>query len=189
MRYGLKWSEYAKQWDRMKINPSRVKTLEGIANFAINHRDIYEKIEQRTGVPWPLIAALHRRESDADFSTYLGNGEPLSRVTKLVPKGRGPFKSFADGAVDALRLDGLTSVSDWRLEKQLFFAEQYNGTGYNNRGLPSPYLWGLTNVQQRGKFTSDNRFNRNAMDTQPGVAAILAMIAELDPSVQFVRED
>jgi lysozyme family protein len=26
-------------------------------------------------------------ESGADFATYLGNGEPLNRVTQLVPKG------------------------------------------------------------------------------------------------------
>jgi lysozyme family protein len=40
-----------------------------------------------TGVPWFVVAALHERESGADFATYLGNGEPLNRVTQLVPKG------------------------------------------------------------------------------------------------------
>ena len=58
------------------------------------------------------------RESGADFSTYLGNGEPLTRRTRIVPKGRGPFKTWEDGAVDALRFDSLDDVlaEDWTIE-------------------------------------------------------------------------
>ena len=46
------------------------------------------------------------RDSTFDFDTYLGTGEPLNRVTRLEPKGRGPFKSFEDGAVDAFKIKG-----------------------------------------------------------------------------------
>lgn len=187
-RYGLKWPEYAAQWDRMKIKPDREAEFMRYAQKLLAHKARYQAIEKRTGVAWPLIAVLHMRESDADFDTYLGNGDPLNRPTRHVPRGRGPFATFEDGAVDALKLDGLTSVKDWRLEKMLYYAEIYNGTGYNNRGLPSPYIWGGTNVQKRGKYVADGRFNSQAWDTQPGVAPILAKMAELDPSIQFVRE-
>jgi lysozyme family protein len=142
-------------------------------------------------VTWPHIAVLHRRESDADFDTYLGNGEPLNRVTRLVPKGRGPFTgpdAFEKGAIDALHLDGLDEVPDWRLEKILYYCEVFNGAGYANRGLPSPYVWGGTNQQRPGKYVADGVFDPNTMDRQPGCAPILAMIAKLDPSVKFVRE-
>lgn len=176
MRYGSKWPEYAKQWDRMKINSGRSAEFDKIAKFAIDHKDQYEAIEAKTGVPWYMIAALHRRESNADFSTYLGNGEPLNRVTRLVPKGRGPFKTFVDGAIDALRIDGLSSVKDWRLEKMLYYAELFNGAGYANRGLPSPYIWGGTNIQKPGKFVADGRFSPNTMDKQPGVAPMMQTI-------------
>ncbi len=135
-----------------------------------------------------MIAALHRRESNANFNTYLGNGEPLNRRTRLVPKGRGPFKSFEDGAVDALKMDGLSNVRDWRLEKSLYFSEIYNGTGYNNRGLPSPYVWGGTNIQRRGKYVADGHFDANIMDSQIGVAPLIYEISKLDPSVKFIRE-
>jgi lysozyme family protein len=186
--YGTKWPEYAKQWDRMKINPGRGAEFQKLATFAFNNKARYQAIEQQTTVPWALIAVLHRRESDANFNTYLGNGEPLNRVTRLVPKGRGPFKSFEDGAIDALQIDGLSSVKDWRLEKMLFYCEKFNGSGYNNKGLPSPYIWGGTNIQKPGKYVADGRFDPNVMDPQPGCAPILSAINQVDPSVQFSRE-
>src|SRR6185295_1862273 len=114
----------------------------------------YVPIEAVTGVPWYMIALIHLRESDNDFSKSLAQGDPWNRRSKHIPIS-GPFRSFADSAVWSLRHDGLTSVRDWRLEKQLYYQEIYNGTGYDNRGLPSPYLWGGTNVQRPGKFVRD----------------------------------
>lgn len=188
MRYGLVWPTYAKQWDSMAINAGRASEFHDYAAYAIAHKDIYESIQTRTGVLWYHTAVLHRREADGDFGTYLGNGQSINRVTSLVPKGRGPFKSFADGAVDAERLDGLSSVLDWRLEKILYFCELFNGTGYYARGIPSPYLWGGTNIQRPGKFVADHEFSYTEMDQQPGCAPMLAAIANLDKTVHFVRE-
>lgn len=188
MRYGLKWPVYAKQWDGMVIRAGRTSEFNGYAAYAIAHKTIYEEIQARTGVQWYHVAVIHRRESNGDFDTYLGNGQSLHHPTTEVPKGRGPFNSFADGAVDALRFDGLTTVSDWRLEKILYYCELFNGTGYNNRGLPSPYLWGGTNIQRPGKYVADGQFDRYAIDTQPGCAPMLAAIAGLDKSVFFTRE-
>jgi len=189
MLYGRKWHEYADQWDRMMIKRDRVKEFNKIAEYALAHRGIYTAIEGRTGVPWPMIAILHRRESDADFNTYLGNGQPLNRKTTIVPKGRGPFSSFEEGAIDALQYDKLTSVKDWRLEKILFYCEAFNGAGYNNRGLPSPYVWGGTNIQQPGKYVSDGRWNGKTWDSQPGCAPILKTIMMMDLNIEFKRED
>ena len=188
MRYGLKWPEYAKQWDSMKINPKRMAEFEVLAKFALTQKSIYEAIQRATSVPWALIAVIHRRESDADFNTYLGNGDRLDRRTTHVPKGRGPFKTFMEGAVDALQLDGLASVQDWRLEKMLYYCEIFNGAGYHNKGLPSPYIWGGTNIQKFGKYVADGKWSSTSMDSQPGCAPLLWMIAKLDPTVEFVRE-
>lgn len=189
MRYGTKWPGYAKQWDSMKIKAGREAEFKQLASFAIANKARYKIIELRTGVPWYMIAALHRRESDADFRTYLGNGDPLSRKTSNVPAGRGPFPTFEAGAIDALKYDGLTSVSDWRLEKVLYYAELFNGAGYDMRGLPSPYLWGGTNIQKPGKYVGDGRWSSSAVDGQPGVAPLIWEIAQLDPSIKFTRED
>ncbi len=189
MKYGAKWPELAKQWDRMSIKASRNAEFERIARRLISYKPRYEGVEKLTGVPWWLIAVLHLRESDADFKTYLGNGEPLSRKTRLVPKGRGPFKTWEDGAVDALRYDGLSSVIDFRIEKALWLAENYNGLGYENRGLPSPYVWGGTNIQKPGKYVADGKWSGSVWDQQPGVAPILWQMAKIDPSIIFKRED
>jgi lysozyme family protein len=189
MRYRDKWPEYAKQCDEMVINSSRVGEFNRLAQFAIDHKARYVAIEQKTDVPWWLIAVLHRRESDANFNTYLGNGEPLNRVTQLVPRGRGPFPSFEAGAIDALHIDGLDKVvPPWPIEKALYYCELFNGAGYHNRGLPSPYVWGGTNQQRPGKFVSDGVFDPRAMDSQPGCAPILSTIGLLDKSVRFTRE-
>ncbi|SRR6266700_182097 len=187
MRYAAKWPEYARQWDAMRIKPPRQLEMRAYAAFAAAHRTEYAEVEQATGVPWWLVAVLHRRESNADFNSYLGNGEPLGRKTKLVPKGRGPFATFLDGAVDALRIDGLSSVQDWRLEKALYYCELFNGAGYDMRGLPSPYIWGGTNIQRAGKYVADRKWSSTKWDVQPGCAPILWLIAE-DQGIVFTRE-
>jgi len=191
MRYRDKWPVYADQWNRMVIKPARYAELEQDARRIIAHKDRYLKIQEATGVPWYLVGLIHLREADGDFSAYLGNGDPLSHPTRHVPKNRGPFPSFEAGAIDALKLDKLSDVHDWRLEKMLYYSELFNGTGYDMRGLPAPYVWGGTNIQRPGKYVKDGPggWRANVWDTQPGVAPVLQIISKLDPSVTFVRED
>ena len=186
MRYSAVWPAYAKQWDAMVINPSRIGEFAKLAKFAVDHKAAYQEVEKATGVPWSMVAVIHRREGDADFNTYLGNGQSLHQRTTIVPRGRGPFPNFLVGAIDALKIDGLTKVQDWRLEKQLFYLTSFNGWGY---GTNSPYIWGGTNQQKRGKYVRDRVYNPFVWDTQPGCAPLLAIIAKLDPSVIFTRED
>lgn len=197
MRYAPKWPQYARQWDTMKINPACVQQFMSAAQFAFAHKDIYKRIEDSTGAPWALVAVLHKRESETDkngnplFSTYLGNGQPLSKRTTITPRGRGPFTgqdAFFNGALDALRIDGLSGVKDWRLEKALYYTELFNGAGYDMRGLPSAYVWGGTNIQKPGKFTSDGKWNGRVMDRQPGTAPLLWTIMKLDPTAILPRE-
>lgn len=209
MIYGRKWREYAEQWDTMIINASRKNEVELASRYAIDHKTIYRVIEEETGVPWPMVACDHRRESDRQdslgnplFNTYLGNGQVLWQKTTIEPIGRGPFirqsdagrdknmlmAAFIAGAKDAYHIDKIDTVKDWRLEKILYYCELFNGTGYDNRGLPSPYLWGGTNIQKPGKYIADHKFNAQAMDKQLGVASILWYIAKLDTSVTYERE-
>lgn len=189
MRYSKKWPQYAEWWNDMQIKPSRAKEFDKLAQYAMEHSQPYRVVEDQTGVPWPMIACLHRRESDANFNTYLGNGDPLNRRTIHVPKGRGPFASFEEGAIDALELDGLTKVTDWRLEKIMYYWEIFNGAGYDAHGIPSPYLWGGTNIQVPGKYVADGVWSSVAMDRQPGCCPLLKALMKLDPSIEYKRED
>lgn len=185
MRYSAVWPAYEAMWDKMVVTPKLRPSFDQLATYAIAHKVEYQEVERATGIPWSMIAVIHRREGDGNFNTYLGNGQPLHQVTTIVPKGRGPFPNFLVGAVDALRADQLTSVIDWRLEKQLYWLTAFNGWGY---GTNSPYIWAGTNLQKPGKYTSDDHFDPHAWDTQPGCAPLLAEIARLDSSVKFVRE-
>jgi lysozyme family protein len=197
MRYSAIWPLYAKWWDAMVIKPARMTEFTNEATFSVIHKETYIEIQEATPhkVPWPMIAVIHWREATEDkaghprFDTYLGNGQSLARRTTEVPANRGPFPGphgFFNGALDALRVDDLLNVIDWRLEKMLFHITGFNGWGYGIH--PSPYIWGGTSVQVRGKYTSDRHYDATVWDTQPGCAPLLAMIAKLDASVKFVRE-
>jgi lysozyme family protein len=141
----------------------------------------YEAVAKRLGVPDNLIAltakaiwAIHAREGSLDFSTYLHNGEKLGKPTKLVPAGI-MFNNWEDAAVDAIKRElpkvgGKIpqSVPDW-----LSFAEAYNGLGYENKGVPSPYVLAGTSAYQQGKYVADGKYDPNHKDQQLGVAIML----------------
>lgn len=212
MRYRDKWPEYAKQCDTMAIKPERAAEFERMARYAIANKAIYQQVEAATPshYPWYAVAVTHKRESDAQdkqgnplFTSYLGNGQPLWISTTIEPLHRGPFitqqealsnqlkciQAFVAGSLDALHLDKIDQVvPPWPLEKVLFNEEILNGTGYDGRGLPSPYLWGGTSIQRPGKYVADHDFDPTVWDTQLGVAGMLWMIAHLDTAVKFSRE-
>ena len=182
--------EYEQNWSSMRIRRGRADAAAEAARKAINHKDTYTEIQNKTDVPWWFVAVLHSRESSFNFNTYLGNGQALNRVTTIVPKGRGPFASFVEGAVDALRLEGFVGARDWGIAKTMFRLEKYNGFGYRGRGVSSPYLWSGSNVygppeQRGGKFVSDGSFDPGTVDSQLGAAVILKAMMELDASITF----
>lgn len=156
-----------------------------IARKLMRYKAQYLAVEARSGVPWFVIAALHNRESDANFATYLGNGEPLDRKTTLIPKARGPFDSWEAGAADALALDGLDQVKTWSPERACFEIEKFSGFGYRKRGVRSPYLWSFSNHYARGKYIADGHFSSTRVDEQCGAIPILKAIMELDASARF----
>lgn len=178
-------SGYAALWSTMAIRPEKAASVSAIAQKLIANKSRYQRIEKLTGVPWFVIAALHQRESGADFDTYLGNGEPLNRKTRIVPAGRGPWSSFEDGAVDALKLDGLDKVREWGPEIAAYSIEKFNGFGYRNKRIPSPYLWSFSNHYSAGKYVSDGVFDKNAIDKQCGALPVLKKIMELDRTATF----
>ncbi len=178
-------SEYATLWASMDIRADKRDAVTRIVKKLAGRKPQYVAVAKRTGVPWFVIAALHNRESDANFNTYLGNGEPLDRVTRLVPKGRGPFETWEEGAVDALALDGLDRVKEWTPERACFAIETFNGFGYRNRGINSPYLWSFSNHYTRGKYVADGRFSATHVDQQCGAMPIVKRIMELDQTARF----
>jgi lysozyme family protein len=187
--YAQSRAGYAAMWKSAVVDPAHVAGLKGIASTILSRKADYVAAEKATGVPWYMIGALHYRESDLNFRTYLGNGDPLNQVTRDVPRGRGPFDSWAEGAVDALRYQGFTKIRKWPITQILYSSEVFNGTGYVLHHENSPYVWAGTNHQERGKYESDGVYNPSKWDTQMGVAAVIKTLMEMDSSIKLENEE
>ncbi len=204
-------SENQKHWEAMHFATSRIPEFDQVARQLLAHKAQYQEISKeilaQTGanVPWAIIAVVDQREHAASLglvNSYLGNGQVLGRVTTIAPVGRGPFLPhdtdtplrgpFFRGGLDAL-ID-VQKVQNWPdLQTPggaLTFLESLNGFGYANgpKGNPpmlSPYIFGGTSEQQRGKYVSDGQFSASTWDSQLGCAGMLRYMSGLDPSVGF----
>lgn len=177
---------YANLWKKCEL-VKRTEALK-IADRILSVYAKYTPITKATGMPEWAIAILHYRESNLNFGTYLGNGQTLSKKTTIKPVGRGPFLgegAFIRGAIDAIELKEFQKIKDWSAARFLYESERYNGFGYMQLKNPinSPYVWGGTNLQQRGKYVRDGVFDANVMDAQLGSAAILKALCERSPEI------
>lgn len=168
-------------WQKAHIMPTRVSEISRVADLVVKYKPLYDPVEAATKVPWYVVGAIDCREENFNHGGYLGNGDPLYRITTHVPRGRGPFSSWYAGAIDAFHFDGMDHLppnGHWDIVTALIKCEGYNGFGYASKGLTSPYVWGATNIQDPGKYTSDGHFDPHAMDTQPGCAAIFLALKQ-----------
>jgi lysozyme family protein len=173
----------AQRWANAKIT----RNFAPIAGRLVAATARYQAVGARTGVPWPVIAVIHERESSQNWSRSLAQGDPWNRVSTHVPAGRGPFKSWEEAAVDALVNCSPHAARnrDWSIGGTLTKLEEYNGLGYAARGKPSPYVWAGTNQYQSGKYVRDGVYDPGAVDKQPGCAGLLLAMMALDPTITF----
>lgn len=195
-----------RRWEAMHFSTSRIPEIDKVSKELLAHKDQYiaisDAVFNQTGkrVPWAVIAVIDQREHAPTLglvNSYLGNGQALGRVTTIKPTGRGPFLKhdtdlplqgpFFRGALDALiDVQHVQNWTDWDSPGgALTFLESLNGYGYVDRGLASPYIWGATSEQERGKYVSDGVFSASTWDSQLGCAAMLRYMSGLDPSVGF----
>lgn len=172
-------AEYKQLWDTMHVIRDD-KELTRLSNKIKLSEEMYRKVQTLTGVPWQMVAVIHEREAgEQDIGRWLcvlHNGEKIvgtDKKTHLVPAGRGPFHDWVSAAVDALQLQGFDKYNDWSIARVLWALEPFNGYGYRNKGLRSPYIWASTNHQQLGKYVRDGVFDASVMDSQIGCAALL----------------
>lgn len=181
------------------------KAFNIVAKKAVANKPRYIKICQMlrargSNIPdraWVFIAVIHNRESTMDFTTHLGQGDPLNKKTTHVPAGRGPFfgpDAFERGAVDAL-IDcapyAAIANKDWSISGMLTYLERYNGLSYANVGVASPYVWAGTNIYdppsgRGGKVIKDHGpIVWSVVDKQLGCAGLVLAIQALDPDTTF----
>ncbi|MCS3692001.1 lysozyme family protein [Bradyrhizobium elkanii] len=175
----------ANRWAKAKLTRDFSSVAKRLAAPAAKAR--YQAVSAKTGVPWAFIAVAHERESSQDWAGSLAQGDPWNKVSTHVPAGRGPFKSWEEAAIDALVNCAPRAAlnKDWSIGGTLTMLEQYNGLGYANKGIPSPYVWSGTDQYVKGKYVADGKFDPNAVDQQLGCAGLLLAMIALDPSISF----
>jgi lysozyme family protein len=166
-------------------NARPTRDFSSVAKSLIGAKSRYETVAAKTSVPWFVIAVIHERESSQSWRGSLAQGDPWNRVSVHVPAGRGPFKSWEDAAIDALTdcAPHLARHEDWSIGGTLTELERYNGLGYAARHMPSPYVWSGTDQYRSGKFVRDGVYDGTAVDNQPGCAALLHRMMQLDSAI------
>ena len=186
-------NEYQNLFDTCEIRPDRKTLVEPLVTTLVANKNRYEAVADQVDVPWYIIGVIHSLESTQNFKTHLHNGDLLTARTVSDPAGRPsigspPFK-WEDSAQDALVFELFDRVQDWTLPSTLFHLERFNGFGSRSKGINTPYLWSFSKHYIKGKFTSDHKFNPDAISEQCGAAILLRRLVDNDaidipPSVQ-----
>jgi lysozyme family protein len=195
-RYELLADEYVRFFAGASYKNADAQRLVGeLADRVLQFRVRYQNVGEPLGIPWWFIAGVHMLESTFNFTTHLHNGDPLSGRTVHVPPGRpavwNPPNDWESSARDALQGLGLAQQRDWSLPRALYRWETYNGFGYRQFGVPSPYLWSLSTIYGRGKYVSDGHFDANAVSQQCGAATLLKFLnqkAQVPLTLDWVSE-
>lgn len=187
----LPW--YRKMYLACKIDKGYEKAVLKDAKLVLQGKHRYEAVSKLTHVPWWVIGIIHFKEASCDFRACLHNGERIigtGKKTTIVPIGRGPFATWEEAALDALKTERIGRLTQWELGSILYALERYNGTGYigkhpEKKPIPgvaaaetSPYLWARTNVNDDyGKYVSDGKFSsKQTTQKTSGICAILKSI-------------
>ena len=165
-------------------NPYIQSVLNNKVARVVDNRRRYESVSHafiNPGLRWIHVSIFHDLECSLDFSRYLGNGQSLRHKTTIVPKGRGPFNSFEEGAIDAIKIQGLNKIQDWSIGGTLYTIEGFNGYGYDKyHNMNSPYLWAGTQHYTKGKYDKDGHFNPDLVSSQIGAALLLRELLKID---------
>ena len=157
--------------------------VEADARRVLSHKPMYVELERLRGIPWAMTGLIHSMECNNNPRGVLHNGELIvgtGRKTTLVPRGRGPFATWLEAALDAVDSEALWRVPAWTVGYILKQCEAFNGLGYlrYHHNENSPYLWACTTINDgTGKYVSDGVWSETAnANTQVGAAAILRQL-------------
>jgi lysozyme family protein len=179
--------EYESLLARMVI--TRKDEIEAVAHKLLGfvHVGRYTQVSIETGVPVVWMATSFEREASSDFSRSPAQGDHWNAVSIHVPRGRGPFPSWAAAAKDAYHIDGLDQIGagNWTAARACYEGEVFNGFGYRAHGVHSPYLWAGSNNYVSGKYVADGVWDAHHVDTQLGIVPVMLRMIALEPSLDF----
>jgi lysozyme family protein len=167
-------------WKEQSISQAK-KILAGNANYKL----LCSKVN--ISMPWWFPGIIHSMECDCNFMLHLHNGDSLRARTVNEPKGRpvadpmngkkAPY-TWIESAIDAIQYDGFAPDQQWTLPLILQRFEKYNGFGYLEHGINSPYLWSGTNQYTKGKFSSDGHFDAEEVSEEVGCAVLFKYLTD-----------
>jgi lysozyme family protein len=169
--------EYQQRFDAAKVLPARQEIVTQSVRRILGNRARYERITRSMTMPWYFLAIIHGLEADFRFDAHLHNGDPLTARTVRVPAGRPvrgkpPF-TWEESAMDAIAVSRYDKWNDWSIAGMLVAWERYNGLGYRQYGIHSPYVWACTDLYAKGRYVADGKFEANAESRQCGAVALL----------------
>jgi lysozyme family protein len=178
--------ELWQMWEKLTLTtePAMLhEIMQAMGNILVYSNQYKNVGDQLGNVPYYAIGCLHYRESNFNFQTHLANGDPLTNstgnpiATTHVPIGLGPYNSWVDAAVGALKHAGWDKIKDWDLVSTIYHLHSYNGWGpEKSHHTFSGYIWSGTQIYTNGKYVQDGVWDPNAPDMQAGCAAILSML-------------
>lgn len=174
--------EYISLLSILKV--TREHEIDQTARRLLTRKKRFADVSAVTGVPTSWLLAIDERESDGDILSYFGNGEQIihnGQKTTLVPKGRGPFATWQDGAIDAIQYERVDEVKVWSMPRACYESEIWNGFGPRQHGRYSGYLWSGTSIYTGGKYVADGVWLNDVIDQQLGVIPIMLRLAEIEP--------
>lgn len=174
--------EYSNLLSLMTVDPSKKAAIDLVATKIMTFKPRFDQVETAVGVPMVFSGPSFYREADLNFNLSPAQGDPWRRVSVHVPRGEGPYPSWIAAAIAAYRGEGLDKIGreNWTWELLCYYGELFNGFGYRDwHHMHSPYLWGGTNIQTRGKYTADGDFDANHMDEQLGIIPIAKRMVEI----------
>lgn len=177
--------EYSQLLSVMTVRPDSKEKIDKAAVKLLGYRTRYEPVTAANGVPVVFIATSFEREASSNFTKNPAQGWPLNSISKIIPRN-GPFRTWFDAAIAAYHLNGLDKVGaeNWTWELFCFYGEMFNGFGYRDfHSMHTPYLWGGTNIQTRGKYIADGKFDASHMDEQIGIVPVARRMIEIEPSL------
>lgn len=173
--------EYTDLFNSCVIN--KPLPVQEVVDAILKSKARYDAVSKTSNIPWFVIAVIHNMECSLNFRQHLHNGDPLNKKTVNVPKDRPPGwdgkGTWEESALDALSYDNLTSWADWSIAAVCYKLEGYNGWGYRNHGIHTPYLWSFTNHYMSGKYIADGVWSESAVSDQCGCGAVLRRLAEM----------
>lgn len=170
---------YADLWNSMVVLPDWQDDVERAIARMEKCKDMYISVARKTNIAWGFFACTHWLEASCDPDRQILNGQRYDRVTTIVPEGKGPFKSWEDAALYGVQWHGLEPNDLDTLQELLRHLEAWNGFGYRNLGVNSPYLWsGTQHGVGVGKYIRDHVYDRNAVSGQVGCAPLLKALWE-----------